>query len=138
MLQVRRLACLLISADQSSKSFGRTSSDLLLLLSGNNFGQAQRELWQASGRISFPGGALVSAKSLTSYDPLLLSLQGSAGSVCHQIGKRRRAHQEQHPDARIVSLGIGDTTEPIPPSIARAMRDAAEGLGTLEGYSGCA
>jgi LL-diaminopimelate aminotransferase len=54
-----------------------------------------------------------------------------------QIGRRRRAHQEKHPDAKIISLGIGDTTEPVPPSIAHAMQAAAAGLGTLEGYSGC-
>jgi len=53
-----------------------------------------------------------------------------------QIGRRRRAHQEKHPDAKIISLGIGDTTEPIPKSIAEAMQKAAAGMGTTEGYSG--
>ena len=53
-----------------------------------------------------------------------------------QIGRRRRAHQEKHPDAKIISLGIGDTTEPIPKSIADAMQKAAAGMATLEGYSG--
>lgn len=53
-----------------------------------------------------------------------------------QIARRRRAHQEKHPDAKIISLGIGDTTEPIPKSIAEAMQKAAAGMGTTEGYSG--
>ena len=53
-----------------------------------------------------------------------------------QIARRRRAHAESRPDAKIISLGIGDTTEPIPPFIAAAMRDAAAGLGTQSGYSG--
>ena len=53
-----------------------------------------------------------------------------------QIARRRRAHQEKHPDAKIISLGIGDTTEPIPKSIAEAMQQAAAGMATLEGYSG--
>ena len=53
-----------------------------------------------------------------------------------QIARRRRAHQEKHPDAKIISLGIGDTTEPIPRSIAEAMQQAAAGMATLEGYSG--
>jgi len=53
-----------------------------------------------------------------------------------QIARRRRAHQEKHPDAKVISLGIGDTTEPIPRSIAEAMQAAAAGMGTLEGYSG--
>ena len=54
-----------------------------------------------------------------------------------QIAKRRQKHLADNPDAKIISLGIGDTTEPIPPFISAAMAKAAEGLGTLEGYSGC-
>jgi hypothetical protein len=57
--------------------------------------------------------------------------------LSYQIGRRRRAHQEKNPDAKIISLGIGDTTEPVPKSIADAMQKAAAGLATLEGYSGC-
>ena len=53
-----------------------------------------------------------------------------------QIAKRRREHQEANPDAKIISLGIGDTTEPIPQVIAKAMADAAAGMATREGYSG--
>jgi aspartate/methionine/tyrosine aminotransferase len=53
-----------------------------------------------------------------------------------QIARRRRAHQEQHPDAKIISLGIGDTTEPLPKVISDAMAKAANGLATREGYSG--
>lgn len=53
-----------------------------------------------------------------------------------QIAARRRAHEAENPDAKIISLGIGDTTEPIPSSITTAMADAANGLGTREGYSG--
>ncbi|KAK9844064.1 hypothetical protein WJX81_003340 [Elliptochloris bilobata] len=59
-----------------------------------------------------------------------------AGYLFPEIARRRRAHQEKHPDARVISLGIGDTTEPIPRFIADAMQRAAAGLGTLEGYSG--
>lgn len=43
---------------------------------------------------------------------------------------------EKRPNAKIISLGIGDTTEPIPNYVADAMAAAAKGLGTLEGYSG--
>ena len=53
-----------------------------------------------------------------------------------QIAKRRREHQEANPDAKIISLGIGDTTEPIPQVIADAMAAAAAGMATREGYSG--
>lgn len=59
-----------------------------------------------------------------------------AGYLFPEIARRRRAHAESRPDARIISLGIGDKTEPIPPTIAKAMSDSAAGLGTLDGYSG--
>jgi LL-diaminopimelate aminotransferase len=59
-----------------------------------------------------------------------------AGYLFPEIARRRKAHQEKHPDAKIISLGIGDTTEPIPPFIVEAMKASSEGLGTLEGYSG--
>ena len=68
---------------------------------------------------------------------VLEQLHVQARPSAAQIARRRRAHQEKHPDARVISLGIGDTTEPIPRYIADAMQRAAAGLGTLEGYSGC-
>lgn len=40
------------------------------------------------------------------------------------------------PLPQIISLGIGDTTEPLPKYIADAMAKAAAGLATREGYSG--
>ena len=43
-----------------------------------------------------------------------------------------------HPDmaSRIISLGIGDTTLPIPPHNLTGLVDGASKLGTAEGYSG--
>jgi aspartate/methionine/tyrosine aminotransferase len=40
-----------------------------------------------------------------------------------QIARRRTAHLLKHPDAKIISLGIGDTTEPIPEVITNAMAE---------------
>eukprot|EP00798_Chlamydomonas_sp_ICE-L_P005344 gene5344-12939_t len=59
-----------------------------------------------------------------------------AGYLFPEIGRRRTAHQVANPDAKIISLGIGDTTEPLPPTIAKAMSEASIGLGTSEGYGG--
>ncbi|GLC40261.1 hypothetical protein PLESTB_001633200 [Pleodorina starrii] len=59
-----------------------------------------------------------------------------AGYLFPEIARRRKAHQEKNPDAKIISLGIGDTTEPLPKYIADAMAKAAAGLATREGYSG--
>lgn len=74
------------------------------------------------------------ATTRVTRNPNFAKLQ--AGYLFPEIARRRRAHQEARPDAKIISLGIGDTTEPIPPTIAAAMAQAAAGLGTLEGYSG--
>eukprot|EP00897_Mesotaenium_endlicherianum_P004795 jgi/Mesen1/4343/ME000022S03628 len=59
-----------------------------------------------------------------------------AGYLFPEIGRRRTAHLQKNPDAKIISLGIGDTTEPIPTVITDAMIERARGLSTLDGYSG--
>ena len=59
-----------------------------------------------------------------------------AGYLFPEIAKRRNAHQAANPDAKVISLGIGDTTEPIPAPFTDAMVAASQGLNTLEGYSG--
>merc|ERR1719223_1761030 len=48
----------------------------------------------------------------------------------------KREYMEANPDKPLISLGIGDTTEPLPPSVAKAMSDYCLALGTVEGYSG--
>ena len=53
------------------------------------------------------------------------------------IAKRRNAYLEANPDCRnIISLGIGDTTQPIPPHILSGLVGGAEKLGTKDGYTG--
>ena len=60
----------------------------------------------------------------------------AAGYLFPEVAKRRKMYQAKHPDAKIISLGIGNTTEPLTPHIAKAMADYARGLGTASGYSG--
>ena len=60
----------------------------------------------------------------------------SAGYLFPEVAKRRREYQAKHPDAKIISLGIGNTTEPLTPHISGAMVDYARGLGKKSGYSG--
>ncbi len=59
-----------------------------------------------------------------------------AGYLFPEINRRRKALLEQQPDAKIISLGIGNTTEPITPYLTEALTAAAKGLGTRAGYSG--
>ncbi|BAM81392.1 probable aspartate aminotransferase [Cyanidioschyzon merolae strain 10D] len=61
-------------------------------------------------------------------------LQG--GYLFPQIAQRRREYLEKHPDAALISLGIGDTTQPIPPHICAGLTQGAKKLATKEGYSG--
>lgn len=60
----------------------------------------------------------------------------TAGYLFPEIARRRREYAAAHPDAAIISLGIGNTTEPLSPHIAKAMADYATGLATKAGYSG--
>ncbi|XP_042458184.1 probable LL-diaminopimelate aminotransferase, chloroplastic [Zingiber officinale] len=59
-----------------------------------------------------------------------------AGYLFPELARRRSAHMSKYPDAKVISLGIGDTTEPIPDDITSAMAMRAHSLGTFEGYSG--
>ncbi len=60
----------------------------------------------------------------------------AAGYLFPEVAKRRREYIASHPDAKIISLGIGNTTEPLTPHITKAMADYAKSLGTKKGYSG--
>jgi LL-diaminopimelate aminotransferase len=60
-----------------------------------------------------------------------------AGYLFPEIGRRRNAYLEANPDAQpIISLGIGDTTLPVPEHILSGLKHGAAKLGTKEGYSG--
>ena len=59
-----------------------------------------------------------------------------AGYLFPEIGRRRTAYLAANPNAKLISLGIGDTTQPVPPNILKGLVDGASKLGTKEGYSG--
>lgn len=59
-----------------------------------------------------------------------------SGYIFPEINKRKKLFLEQNPHAELISLGIGDTTEPISPHITAGLKKAAEALGTREGYTG--
>ncbi|WP_147614000.1 LL-diaminopimelate aminotransferase [Treponema pectinovorum] len=60
----------------------------------------------------------------------------TAGYLFPEVARRRREYVALHPNAKIISLGIGNTTEPLSRHIATAMSNYALGLSTSEGYSG--
>jgi LL-diaminopimelate aminotransferase len=59
-----------------------------------------------------------------------------AGYLFPEVTRRRRLFQEKHPEARLISLGVGNTTEPITSHIGAGLIAGSERLRTPEGYSG--
>jgi LL-diaminopimelate aminotransferase len=59
-----------------------------------------------------------------------------AGYLFPEIARRRRTFAESHPGADIISLGVGNTTEPVLPHICAALVEGARRLGAAETYSG--
>lgn len=59
-----------------------------------------------------------------------------SGYLFPEIKRRKREFLQKNPRANLISLGIGDTTEPITKHIAKALYDAAKGLGAEKGYMG--
>ena len=62
--------------------------------------------------------------------------QLKANYLFQEINLRKRQFLAEHPESVLISLGIGDTTEPIAPSITRALVESSADLGTSQGYSG--
>ncbi|KAL5209269.1 hypothetical protein ABZP36_004892 [Zizania latifolia] len=58
------------------------------------------------------------------------------GYLFPEIGIKHEEHLKKYPDAKVISLGIGDTTEPIPNIVTSAMAKYALALSTPEGYQG--
>jgi LL-diaminopimelate aminotransferase len=61
-----------------------------------------------------------------------------AGYLFPEIARRRREFAAKHPDAKIISMGVGNTTEPIMPHILDGLVEGARRLGRAETYSGYA
>jgi LL-diaminopimelate aminotransferase len=63
-------------------------------------------------------------------------LKLKAGYLFPEIGRRVTAFKAANPQARVISLGIGDVTEPLPPACTEAMRKAVDDMGRRESFHG--
>ena len=54
------------------------------------------------------------------------------------IGKKVRAYKEENPDKEVISLGIGDVTQPLVPAIIEALHGAVEEMAHAETFHGYA
>ncbi len=58
----------------------------------------------------------------------------SAGYLFSEIRRRTKAFTDAHPDARLINLGIGDVTRPLPPVVVRAPHAAVDELAHAETF----
>jgi LL-diaminopimelate aminotransferase len=63
-------------------------------------------------------------------------LKLQAGYLFPEIGRRRRAFQEANADAKIISMGIGDVTQPLAPAVTTAMKEAVDQMARAETFKG--
>ncbi|MCH2170314.1 LL-diaminopimelate aminotransferase [Myxococcota bacterium] len=59
-----------------------------------------------------------------------------AGYLFPEIGRRVGAFQNDHPEAALIRLGIGDVTLPLAPAIVEAMKAAVDEMASDEGFRG--
>lgn len=63
-------------------------------------------------------------------------LKLKAGYLFPEIGRRVKAFVEAHPQAKVIRLGIGDVTEPLPAACTQAMHKAVDELAGRETFRG--
>ena len=63
-------------------------------------------------------------------------LKLQAGYLFPEISRRVREFQAKNPQAKIISLGIGDVTQPLAPVVVNAMKKAVEDMASRAGFRG--
>ena len=53
-----------------------------------------------------------------------------------EIARRVKVYQQEHPEADIIRLGIGDVTKPLVPAVIEAMHKAVDEMGCQETFRG--
>jgi len=59
-----------------------------------------------------------------------------ASYLFSETGRRTREFQAAHPDAKLIRLGIGDVTRPLPPAVITAMHAAVDDMSRVETFRG--
>ena len=63
-------------------------------------------------------------------------LKLKAGYLFPEIGRRVREYAAANPSAKIIRMGIGDVTEPLPPAVIAALHGAVDEMGKRETFRG--
>jgi len=53
-----------------------------------------------------------------------------------EIRRRTKVFIDAHPDVRLIDLGVGDVTQPLPPAVVRAIHEAADDMARRETFRG--
>lgn len=53
-----------------------------------------------------------------------------------EVANRVAAYKKAHPDKKVISMGIGDVTQPLAPAVVQAMKAAADEMGVKETFRG--
>ncbi len=60
----------------------------------------------------------------------------SSSYLFSEVSRRVAAFKEAHAGAQVISMGVGDVTLPLTPSVVKAFRQAVEELGKAETFRG--
>ena len=63
-------------------------------------------------------------------------LKLTAGYLFPEIARRVTAFSQANPDAKIIRLGIGDVTQPLPPAVVESFHRAVDEMGQPETFRG--
>jgi LL-diaminopimelate aminotransferase len=63
-------------------------------------------------------------------------LKLKAGYLFPEIGRRVKVFADANPDAKIIRLGIGDVTEPLPAAVVKAMHEAVDEMAVRDTFHG--
>ena len=62
---------------------------------------------------------------------------GLAGNyLFSEVARRVRVYKENHPEADVISLGIGDVSQPLVPAVIEALHKAVDEMGRAETFRG--
>lgn len=67
-------------------------------------------------------------------NPLVAQFEGSY--LFRELKVRKDKFIQENPDVKLISLGVGDTTEPLPAHVVKKLEETCRLMGTPEGYSG--
>ena len=63
-------------------------------------------------------------------------LKLQAGYLFPEIGRRVTEFVHENPDKKVIRMGIGDVTQPLPPSIIKAFKEGVEEMGKADSFKG--